>query len=53
MLEVDLVRHLILNSFPLRIDFILSDPNYDVLSFTTFDKEFSDHFPVKAVLDLH
>ena len=39
--------------FPLRIDFILSDPNYEVLSFTTFDKEFSDHFPVKAVLDLH
>lgn len=39
--------------FPLRIDFILSDPNYDVLSFTTFEKEYSDHFPVKAVLDLH
>lgn len=39
--------------FPLRIDFILVDPAYKVLSFTTFENEFSDHFPVEAVIDLH
>lgn len=37
------------NYFPLRIDFILADPNFRVVKFETInDKLLSDHFPVTA-----
>jgi endonuclease/exonuclease/phosphatase family metal-dependent hydrolase len=35
--------------FPLRIDFIMGDPNFRVVRFKTLnDRELSDHFPVTA-----
>jgi endonuclease/exonuclease/phosphatase family metal-dependent hydrolase len=36
------------NSYPLRIDFILPDTNFEVTSFKTFDIDYSDHFPILA-----
>jgi len=37
------------NYFPLRIDFILGDPNFRVVGFETINNELlSDHFPVTA-----
>jgi endonuclease/exonuclease/phosphatase family metal-dependent hydrolase len=36
--------------YPLRIDFILPDTSFEVNSFETFDKNFSDHFPIQAHL---
>ncbi|MDT0642861.1 endonuclease/exonuclease/phosphatase family protein [Zunongwangia sp. F363] len=38
--------------FPLRIDFILPDESMEVESFETMEVFYSDHFPVKATLDL-
>jgi len=39
--------------FPVRIDFILADNNFDVNDFKTFDVELSDHYPVMAKVKLH
>ncbi len=39
--------------FPLRIDFILLDSAFKVSDFKTYDVKLSDHFPIKAVLELH
>ena len=39
--------------FPVRIDFILADDNFDVNDFKTFDVELSDHYPVMAKVKLH
>ncbi len=39
--------------FPLRIDFILSDKNIKVNNFKTYQKKFSDHFPIMARLQLN
>ncbi|PVW13509.1 endonuclease/exonuclease/phosphatase family protein [Marixanthomonas spongiae] len=36
--------------YPMRIDFILSSNDFEVLSFKTMDQSFSDHFPVSATL---
>ena len=36
--------------FPLRIDFILADKDFEVNGFTNFDVELSDHYPIKATL---
>ncbi|WP_340066947.1 endonuclease/exonuclease/phosphatase family protein [Ascidiimonas aurantiaca] len=36
--------------FPVRIDFILADPEIDVLTHTTFSQVYSDHFPIAATL---
>lgn len=32
--------------FPLRIDFILIDKDYEVLQFKTFEDQLSDHYPI-------
>ncbi len=34
--------------FPMRIDFILTDKTATINQFTSFSKEFSDHFPILA-----
>ncbi len=39
--------------FPIRIDFILSDNNFQINGFKTFQKKFSDHYPIMAKLSLH
>jgi endonuclease/exonuclease/phosphatase family metal-dependent hydrolase len=39
--------------FPIRIDFILSDSNFEINGFKTFDLELSDHYPIMAKLKLH
>lgn len=37
--------------FPLRIDYILPEEEFfDVLNFETFGVEYSDHFPIKAII---
>ena len=38
--------------FPLRIDYILADPDFEVLSHQNFDIRLSDHYPVMARLRL-
>ena len=37
---------------PLRIDYILADENFEVLSHQNFDQHLSDHYPVMATLRL-
>lgn len=39
--------------FPLRIDFILTDEDFTVNGYTTYDVKLSDHYPIKAILKLH
>lgn len=39
-------------SYPLRIDFILPDTNFEVNYFKTYDIDYSDHFPILAKLTL-
>ena len=39
--------------FPIRIDFILSDPSFEVIGFKTFDERYSDHYPISAIFKLH
>ena len=36
--------------FPMRIDFILTDPSIKTLSHSTYDQKMSDHFPIRAEL---
>lgn len=38
--------------FPLRIDFILADEALEVVSFTTHQVPYSDHFPISSVFSL-
>lgn len=38
--------------FPIRIDFILSDPAFEVMSHKNFNEKLSDHYPVMATLRL-
>lgn len=38
--------------FPLRIDFILTDPTFKILRFKTLDNKLSDHYPILAKLKL-
>ncbi|MEC7781998.1 MAG: endonuclease/exonuclease/phosphatase family protein [Bacteroidota bacterium] len=45
-------RTFIFDIIPLRIDFILSDPEFKVRAFENFDVTYSDHFPIIAVLEL-
>ena len=45
-------RTFIFDIIPLRIDFILSDPEFKVRAFENFDVTYSDHFPIMAVLEL-
>ncbi|WP_139150381.1 endonuclease/exonuclease/phosphatase family protein [Flagellimonas zhangzhouensis] len=37
---------------PLRIDYILADPEFEVLSHQNFDVKLSDHYPIMATLRL-
>jgi vancomycin resistance protein VanJ len=37
--------------FPMRIDFVLTSPDLKINQFKTFDKKFSDHFPILARLN--
>ncbi|EGV44381.2 endonuclease [Bizionia argentinensis JUB59] len=39
--------------FPIRIDFILSDPSFEITNFKTIDDKHSDHYPIMATLKLH
>ena len=39
--------------FPIRIDYILADPDFEVLSHKNFDERLSDHYPVMATLRLN
>ncbi|MBT8287004.1 MAG: endonuclease/exonuclease/phosphatase family protein [Flavobacteriaceae bacterium] len=45
-------RTFLFKYFPVRIDFILSDPEFTVDSFRTYDVKLSDHFPVLSKLSL-
>ena len=38
--------------FPLRIDFILADPSFEVLNYTKHSISSSDHFPISSSLKL-
>ena len=39
--------------FPVRIDFILVDPRYDIITHTNFYQELSDHMPITASIRRH
>lgn len=39
--------------FPIRIDFIFTDPDFKVDRLKTFEDKFSDHYPILAKLSLH
>jgi endonuclease/exonuclease/phosphatase family metal-dependent hydrolase len=36
------------DSYPMRIDYILTSKRLDIIGFKTFDQTFSDHHPIKA-----
>jgi endonuclease/exonuclease/phosphatase family metal-dependent hydrolase len=38
---------------PFRIDYILTDPEFDVLEHKNYDVVLSDHFPVMATIKLN
>nr|WP_321235149.1 endonuclease/exonuclease/phosphatase family protein [uncultured Psychroserpens sp.] len=38
--------------FPVRIDFVLVDTNFDINAFKTYDVKYSDHYPVMARVKL-
>jgi len=39
--------------FPVRIDFILVDQDFEVNSFKVFKEKLSDHYPIRAKISLH
>jgi vancomycin resistance protein VanJ len=39
--------------FPIRIDFILVDKAFTINNFKTYDKKYSDHFPILTKVSLH
>ncbi|MFC5195543.1 endonuclease/exonuclease/phosphatase family protein [Bizionia hallyeonensis] len=39
--------------FPIRIDFIFSDPSFEITDFKTIDNKYSDHYSIMATLKLH
>ncbi|WP_191859107.1 endonuclease/exonuclease/phosphatase family protein [Hanstruepera ponticola] len=39
--------------FPVRIDYIFSDPEIEITSFKTYDNKLSDHYPIMARFKLH
>lgn len=43
-------RTFIFDVIPMRIDFILADPELQINAFRNFDIDFSDHYPIQAVL---
>ena len=42
-----------LKYFPLRIDFILADPSFEINHFKTYDIRLSDHYPILAKVRLN
>ncbi|TBN04709.1 endonuclease [Hyunsoonleella flava] len=38
--------------FPIRIDFILADEDFDVNGFKAYNAHYSDHYPIMTTLDL-
>ncbi|WP_370478577.1 endonuclease/exonuclease/phosphatase family protein [Tamlana flava] len=40
------------NSFPVRIDFIFADEDFEVNGFKTYKELYSDHYPIYATLSL-
>ena len=38
--------------FPIRIDFILTDPEFTINSFKTYDVQYSDHYPIMSRVSL-
>ena len=45
-------RTFIFDFIPIRIDFMLVDPNIEVLDFYNYGQELSDHYPIMAKLNL-
>lgn len=45
-------RTFIFDFIPIRIDFMLVDPNIEVLDFYNYGQELSDHYPIMAKLHL-
>lgn len=45
-------RTLNFHDFPVRIDFILADPEFVVKSHKNYDVEYSDHYPIMASFEL-
>lgn len=39
--------------FPMRIDFVLTDEEFEVKQHENYSQYYSDHFPVKVILGLH
>jgi len=39
-----------LMNFPIRIDYIMADPEFEILEHRNFDVELSDHFPIMATI---
>lgn len=39
--------------YPLRIDFIFSDPDFEVINHEIHDEKLSDHYPILASIQLH
>jgi endonuclease/exonuclease/phosphatase family metal-dependent hydrolase len=38
--------------FPVRIDFILVDPVFEINAYKTFDVKYSDHYPIMTKVKL-
>ncbi|APY00788.1 endonuclease/exonuclease/phosphatase family protein [Lacinutrix venerupis] len=38
--------------FPMRIDFIFTDPSFKINAFKTYDVEYSDHYPIMTKVSL-
>jgi len=38
--------------FPLRIDFIFADKRMKFINHRTYNKKYSDHYPISAILEL-
>ncbi len=45
-------RTLNFHKVPVRIDFILADPAFEVKSHKNYDEEYSDHYPIMASFEL-
>lgn len=45
-------RTFIFDIVPMRIDFILPDQSFEVAAFRNFDLDYSDHYPIQAILSL-
>ena len=45
-------RTLDFHKLPMRIDFILADPAFEVKSHTNYDVVYSDHYPIMASFKL-